>query len=250
MEEKKKNTVGLIAMIFSIVWLLCTLTILLSPIGFPLLALWLVLGIIWLFSKPRGKAITAVVISAIVFGASARYLSLAKVPGEQYAERLNANYDAEKLNQLNNETLQSVISNEMNIIIKDKINDPESILSELESSEWNNIFEKSWYVFFNILQQSTEKWFPEYEKMVEEWTLPTDVDVEDENTIEDEDTTEPEITNEDENTLEEESTVENEDRTEADVTNEDTVESENPDEEVIFSAEEQNEIQEIVELLE
>ena len=130
---------------------------------------------------------------------------------------------------------------------------------EIESAEWNNIIEKSWYIFFSVLQQSVEKWFPEYEKMVEEWDVLVDDNIEDE--ILDDEATDSEDTDAEDTDQE---NIEDENAGEGEIADEENNEGENNNEEsdnepvepeatvdeVVFSDEEQNEIQEIVELLE
>lgn len=65
-ETKKSNTCGLIWMIFSIIWLFLCITIVWTFFWRFFLFIWFVLGLIWLFSKPRWKAIAAVIIPIIV----------------------------------------------------------------------------------------------------------------------------------------------------------------------------------------
>lgn len=65
--NKGSNTTGLVALILAIIGLLLTISIIASPIGIILLVLALLLGIIWLFKAPRGKAIAGIIISLVSF---------------------------------------------------------------------------------------------------------------------------------------------------------------------------------------
>lgn len=65
---KRRNALGVIALIIAIVGLLLTITLFGSIVGIPLLLLALLLGIIALFWSPRGSAIASVIISIIPLG--------------------------------------------------------------------------------------------------------------------------------------------------------------------------------------
>ncbi|MDR0860829.1 MAG: hypothetical protein LBO09_07870 [Candidatus Peribacteria bacterium] len=67
----EKNTLGLVALILAIIGLLLTISLFGSFLGVPLLCLALLLGIIALFKRPRGKAVASVVISLLPLGALA-----------------------------------------------------------------------------------------------------------------------------------------------------------------------------------
>lgn len=66
---KGTNTIGLVALVLSIVGLLLVLSIFWSPFGIIILVLALILGLIGIFKEPRGKAITGFIISLLgLFG--------------------------------------------------------------------------------------------------------------------------------------------------------------------------------------
>jgi hypothetical protein len=64
----QKNTLGLVALILAIVGLFLLISIIGSPLGIILLIVALILGIIAVFKKPRGKAIASIIISFIPLG--------------------------------------------------------------------------------------------------------------------------------------------------------------------------------------
>ena len=63
-----QNKLGLVALIIAIIGLLLTISFVGSVFGVPLLVISLVLGIVALFRRPRGKARASVIISAIPLG--------------------------------------------------------------------------------------------------------------------------------------------------------------------------------------
>jgi hypothetical protein len=67
-ESKATNTLGVVALILTIIGLLLTISVVGILFGIPLLLLGLLLGIIAVFKKPRGKAVTSIVIAVLAIG--------------------------------------------------------------------------------------------------------------------------------------------------------------------------------------
>lgn len=154
----QSNTVALVWMIFSIVWLILTITVLFSRLWIPLLILWFILWIIGLFSKPRWKARVAIIIPLIVFlilAACLCYLWKSfKTPAHEFI-----NWAQERTQDINPETLdddkfENIVNSEFNQLLGSL---SEEDVNELyETSQGNNALEKRAYVFFNVLQQGME----------------------------------------------------------------------------------------------
>jgi hypothetical protein len=72
----QKNTLGLVALILSVVGLLLLISIIGSPIGILLLVIALIMGIVAVFKTPKGKAIASIVISFIPLGMIAYIICL------------------------------------------------------------------------------------------------------------------------------------------------------------------------------
>ena len=73
-EEKKSNGWGVVSLILSIIGVVGVLFVVTAPIGIVLLILAFIFGLIGLFKKPRGKAITWFFISGLSLGAMAAFV--------------------------------------------------------------------------------------------------------------------------------------------------------------------------------
>lgn len=229
--NEQKNTVATVGMVFSIIWLIALITVIFARLWLPLLFVWLILWIIGLFYKPRGKARVAVCIPLIVFIAifsvSAYIWKSIKTPAVEFVDWLKIefenidekSFDKERFNNITNEEFDNIISSMTE----------EDFKALIENSTWSNILEKSSYVIFGLLQQ----WFETSLEKYNNWEIPeisdnkivtVDIDVE---------------PNENEN----ENIDENK---EIEKTNEDT-KKENVE---VFSQSEKNDIQEILNYLE
>lgn len=264
MEAKQKNTVGLIWMICSIVWLLLTLSVVLSKIGVSLLIVWLILWVAGLFRKPKWTSIAAVVISIIAFiGLFILWKAIdsaSEVPAGQFVEWLQNNYDEEKLSQVNEKELQEIISVEMERIILSKSS--AEIKAEFNAATGNSTLEKISYIFFDTLQEAIDNKFPIYANSLEkpswdedltenEWESEDEWIAEDEWIEENEWATEDKWTNEeisesDNNTEENSQDTNNEENDQEDIEAENVLSEEN----VEFTDEDIQEMEQIVELLE
>ena len=67
-ERESRNTVAVVALVFSIIWLILLITIFGIFLGIGALIIGLILWLIWLYKAPRGKAWAAIIISVIPLG--------------------------------------------------------------------------------------------------------------------------------------------------------------------------------------
>ncbi len=63
---RRKNGRGSVALVFAILGLLLTISVLGAPLGILFLVIALLLGLIGIFFKPRGKAFTSLLISVLI----------------------------------------------------------------------------------------------------------------------------------------------------------------------------------------
>ncbi len=73
-EEKSSNVCGVISLILAILGVVGVLFVVTAPLGIILLILAFIFGLIGLFKKPRGKAITGFLISGLSLGAMAAFV--------------------------------------------------------------------------------------------------------------------------------------------------------------------------------
>lgn len=192
-QSTPKNTVATVGMRFSIIWLIALISVIFIRLWIPLLFIWLVLGIIWLFYKPRWKARVAVIIPLIVFIILASIIcyiwSSMKTPAMQFANWAEAqveqfddeNFDENRFNDIVNEEVNNIASS----MTKE---DYESLI---ENSTWSNIIEKWSYMIFGLFQQIAENSFEKYKNGYIPETnneknniLSVDIDVENDENIE------------------------------------------------------------------
>lgn len=182
-QEQPKNTVALIWMICSIVWLILLITIFFFRLWLPLLFLGFILWLIGLCFKPRGKARVAVIIPLIVFilcmlGISHLYKS-AKTPAIEFGEWAKENLTEEKFENIDEDKFEKIVEYEANKLVKDKTEDEWKAI--YEASTWSNAVEKVSYIFFGLLQESIENAIDSYN------ALPNDeideIEIDDDNII-------------------------------------------------------------------
>ena len=163
-QNEQKNTVATVGMVFSIIWLIALITVIFAWLWLPLLFIWFILWIIGLFYKPRGKARVAVSIPLIVFiaifSACAYIWSSIKAPAMQFVDRLKIEFEDIDEETFDNDRFNEIVNEEFNNIFS-SINE-EDFKSLLEASTWSNILEKWSYVFFDILQQGIESSLEKY----------------------------------------------------------------------------------------
>lgn len=230
-EPKEKNTVALVWMICSIVWLILLLTIIWIGFGVILLTIWFILWIIGLFYKPRGKARVAVIIPAIIGIAAIIWLVYVKnsiaTPASEFASWIETISDNEIYsNIMEDDDFWNAISNEFKEIITSKNQDE---LKELyNTSSWSNAIEKWSYVFFGFMKESIEN-------SLEKYGLDSEI-----SDTDDEDLNEEEIDEESDETDNDE--INDEEEVDEEVEETESVE--------IFNNSEKSDIEEIINILE
>ncbi len=151
----KKNTVGKVGMIFSIIGLVLVITIIWLWLWFWCLIIWLILWIIGLFFKPKGKAIAAVIISIITLWLMALgcfYLyKQVKTPATEFVTWLETISEDPQYAALFDENNSDKLEN----LIEAKCwNIPDNFVSEdfdtiLENAKWDNMIQKFSFIIFD-----------------------------------------------------------------------------------------------------
>jgi len=163
-QNEQKNTVALVGMICSIIWLILLFTIIGSVFWFFLLFLWFILGIIGLFYKPRGKARVAICIPLVVFisifSIFAYIWSSIKTPAMQFADWVKVEFENIDEESFDKDRFNEIVNEEFNDMFS-SINE-EELKSLLEASTWSNILEKWSYRFFGMLQEGMEASLQKY----------------------------------------------------------------------------------------
>lgn len=182
--EQPKNTVALIWMICSIVWLILFISIFFIRLGMPLLLLGLILWIVWLFFRPRGRAWVAVIIPVIVFGLCILGIShiykSAKTPAIEFGEWAKENLTEEKFENIDEDRFEKIVEYEANKLVKDKTEDERKAI--YETTTGSNAVEKVSYIFFGLLQESIENALDSYNALPNE-VIDDEIENEDENII-------------------------------------------------------------------
>ena len=154
-QNEQKNTVALVGMICSIIWLILLFTIIGSVFWFFLLFLWFILGIIGLFYKPRGKARVAICIPLVVFisifSIFAYVWSSIKTPAMEFVNRVKIEFENVDEETFDEDRFNEIVNEEFNNMFS-SINE-EELKAVLEASTWSNILEKWSYRFFGMLQE-------------------------------------------------------------------------------------------------
>lgn len=214
-----------VGMRFSIIWLIALITVFLAWLWLPLLFVWLILWIIGLFYKPRGKARVAVCIPLAVFIAIfsviAYIWSSVKTPATEFVDWVKVEFENIDEETFDNDRFNSIINEEFNNMISDMTEEDFNAL--IETSTWSNMIEKGSYVVFGLLQQGFESSLEKYNNGY----IPEIIDEDDGIVTIDIDTENDEDANEEaENNIESEENVE------------------------VFSESEQNDIDQILNILE
>lgn len=153
-EKKESNVVGIVALIFSIIGLILFISIFGIFLWIGALLIGLILWIIGLFIRPRGKAIAAVIISIIPLGLVAcacGYLwNNIKAPVNEFGEWAKANLTEEQFKDID----QDRFNNISQFIVDEHIAsyswvDLEELLNNTTGS---NYLEKGAYFFFDFLE--------------------------------------------------------------------------------------------------
>ena len=186
-QTEQKNTVALVGMIFSIVWLVLLFTIIGTWFGFILLCIWFILWIIWLFYKPRGKARVAVCIPLVVFIAIAALIchlrSSIKTPAHEFKDWASVRFEQLDEEDFDDDKFELILQKEANDIINSKTEAERE--EAYKNATWSNAIEKWSYLFFDALKEtldnSLEKYYnnelPEIDENDDENNI-IDVDVE------------------------------------------------------------------------
>ena len=187
-QTEQKNTVALIGMIFSIVWLVLLFTIIWTWFGFILLCIWFILWIIWLFYKPRGRARVAVCIPLVVFIAIAALLchlrSSIKTPAREFKDWASVRFEQLDEQNFDDDKFELILQKEANDMINSKTEEERE--EAYKNATWSNAIEKWSYLFFDALKQtldnSLEKYYnnelPEIDENDDNENNIIDVDVE------------------------------------------------------------------------
>lgn len=163
-QNEQKNTVGTVGMRFSIIWLVALITVFFIRLWLPLLLVWLILWIIGLFYKPRGKARVAVSIPLVVFIALASVVcyvwSSIKTPTTQFTDWIKVEFENIDDENFDNDRFNAITNEEFNNIRASLTEEEFETL--LENSTWSNTLEKWAYVLFGLLQQGFENSLERY----------------------------------------------------------------------------------------
>lgn len=163
-EENQKNTVATVGMIFSIVWLILLVTVILAWFWLPLLFVWFILWIIGLFYKPRGRARVAICIPLVVFITIASIIcwlwSSVKTPTMQFVDWAKIEFENIDEETFDKDRFNAITNEEFNNITLTI--DENQFTSMIENSTWSNIVEKWAYVIAGMLQEGLENSLEKY----------------------------------------------------------------------------------------
>lgn len=108
-ERESSNTVAVVALVFSIIWLILLITIFGIFLGIGALIIGLILWLIWLYKAPRGKAWAAIILSIIPLGLiwyGCYYVfNNIKEPANEFAQWAEANLTEEKFKDMTGDNL-------------------------------------------------------------------------------------------------------------------------------------------------
>ena len=163
-QTEQKNTVALVGMIFSIVWLVLLFTIIGTWFGFILLCIWFILWIIWLFYKPRGKARVAVCIPLVVFIAIAALIchlrSSIKTPAREFKDWASVRFEQLDEEDFDDDKFELILQKEANDIINSKTEAERE--EAYKNATWSNKKEKWSYLFFDALKETLDNSLEKY----------------------------------------------------------------------------------------
>lgn len=172
-QNEQKNTVATVGMRFSIIGLILFLSaffvllwnVILALFGimgfiicFPLLFIWFILWIIWLFKKPRAKARVAVIIPVIVFiviNCIAHYIwKSIETPANEFMERIEPQMEQLKNDEnFDGDRFGDILEIELNTITHGKSGDERKTL--FDASTGSNNIEKGAYMLSSLFKE----WF-------------------------------------------------------------------------------------------
>jgi len=154
-ERESSNTVAVVALVFSIIWLVLLITIFGIFLGIGALIIGLILWLIWLYKAPRGKAWAAIILSIIPLGLiwyGCYYIfNNIKEPANEFVQWAEANLTEEKFKDIDNDRFNAIAK----FIAEEKINeikweDAEAVLANITG---DNIIEKWAYFFFDYMKE-------------------------------------------------------------------------------------------------
>lgn len=245
--EHQKNTIATVGMWFSIIGLILTIIIFFAWIWLPMLCVWFILWIIWLFSKPRGKARVAVIIPLVVFIALASIACYVwksvKTPANEFKEWVEPQLEQLKGDDFDEDRFEKIFQSEVNKITNDKTDDDRKVM--FEASTGSNFLEKGSYLFFSLIRESMETALEKYNsgelpEMDDEENdiIDVEIDVNDEEDVDEEDIDE-------EDNIEEDDIEDDNQKTE-----EPKAETSKKEKTGTFNKSEQNDIEQILNILE
>jgi len=154
-ERESSNTVAVVALVFSIIWLILLITIFGIFLGIGALIIGLILWLIWLYKAPRGKAWAAIILSIIPLGLiwyGCYYVfNNIKEPANEFAQWAEANLNEEDFKDIDNDRFNAIAK----FIAEEKINeikweDAETILANMTG---DNVLQKGAYFFFDYMKE-------------------------------------------------------------------------------------------------
>ena len=154
-ERESSNTVAVVALVFSIIWLVLLITIFGIFLWIGALIIGLILWLIWLYKAPRGKAWAAIILSIIPLGLiwyGCYYVfNNIKEPANEFAQWAEANLNEEEFKDIDNDRFNAIAK----FIAEEKINeikweDAETILANMTG---DNVLQKGAYFFFNYMKE-------------------------------------------------------------------------------------------------
>ena len=152
--SEDKNTVATVWMVFSIVWFILCFTVIFTPLGFFCLWLWLILWIIWLFSKPRWRAYVAVWIPLVIFLAiywAIMYVwHCVKAPTMEFADWGKSVIESRDVEGMNWDLFLDILGDEFANILSWYTE--ADYIDLMENSSWSNTLEKWAYMTFGLLR--------------------------------------------------------------------------------------------------
>ena len=152
--SEDKNTVATVWMVFSIVWFILCFTVIFTPLGFFCLWLWLILWIIWLFSKPRWRAYVAVWIPLVIFLAiywAIMYVwHCVKAPTVEFADWGKSVIESRDVEGMNWDLFLDILGDEFANILSWYTE--ADYIDLMENSSWSNTLEKWAYMTFGLLR--------------------------------------------------------------------------------------------------
>jgi len=189
--QPRKNAWGNVALVFAIFGLLLTISILGIPLGIILLVIAFILGFIGIWFKPRGKAVTSLLISILILGGMGYFVvSTAKVVVEPVKEFVTWIIDESK----NNPEMKEAFSQDgFSVFFESRINQRFKDIDwkgVSQDGDWKDIL--GFYTRFGLdqvkeeLLLSVNLWIAEYGYLTEidEDILPLDEETLDEIIVE------------------------------------------------------------------